>query len=405
MKRLIETGRRYVFEIFAAICIIMVLSVLGVFCGTVSAHADEGEALTITEDRDTATISDTVESTDIMQSQDIDQSPDIAVVVADKIIRNSHYTFKITGKSTVEITDFSLEGYASEESKDSEKSEDTEKSKQVVIDLPAKVTCMTKKGKLKEYKVDGIGETAFAGCRGVKAFNIPEGYRYLRAGAFAVCDIESAELPDSVVSVYESAFYGCTALKKVILSANLKKLGAGVFSYCDSLKEIKLPKENKYFKLSDGIIYTHNKKKVVSAALPATEVSIPEGVTSIAAYAFEGQTKLESVSFPSTLKKIGEGAFYDCSSLERLYIPKSVKNIAKAAFSGCRSLKKVEFASGKTKLDNNTVYDEKSQISRTDQIFCNAGYYLEICIPYKYMEKMTAIIKQHCPKGVIITTL
>lgn len=325
--------------------------------------------------------------------------PEIAVFTEDKIIRNENYTFVFTGTDKVEIKDFNLAGY----SKEADGVEASKSNKKITVRIPANVTYLTKEGELKECTVDGIGETAFAGCKGVKSFEFPETCRYIKSGAFAVSDIESVELPDAMVSIYDSAFYGCSKLKKVILPLKLKKLGSGAFSYCSALKKVKLPSKNNYYKLADGIIYTKDMKKVVCAVLPASEVKLKDTVTAVSAYAFEGKTGIESVVFPASLKKIGEGAFYDCTGIKELFIPKSVKNIAKSAFSGCRSLKLVKFETGKTKLDNNTVYDKNTMPGKNDRIFANTSYYLEICIPSKYKESMSSIIKQHSPKGVIIT--
>ncbi|MDE6736923.1 MAG: leucine-rich repeat domain-containing protein, partial [Treponemataceae bacterium] len=46
-----------------------------------------------------------------------------------------------------------------------------------------------------------------------------------------------------------------------------------------------------------------------------TDVTIPEGVTSIGVRAFEGCTSLTSVTIGDDVTEIGEYAFYDCTSL------------------------------------------------------------------------------------------
>ncbi len=76
-----------------------------------------------------------------------------------------------------------------------------------------------------------------------------------------------------------------------------------------------------------------------------TKVVIPEGVTTIEAYAFAGLTALEEVVFPTTLTKIGLNAFYGCTSLKTLSTKTGdtvlqnnldyVKFINKKAFADC----------------------------------------------------------------------
>ena len=65
------------------------------------------------------------------------------------------------------------------------------------------------------------------------------------------------------------------------------------------------------------------------------QVTIPEGVTRIGAYAFAGITSLEKVTLPSTLETIDYGAFYGCTNLKVVNGIENVKFINQAAFEGC----------------------------------------------------------------------
>ena len=66
-----------------------------------------------------------------------------------------------------------------------------------------------------------------------------------------------------------------------------------------------------------------------------TKIEIPEGVTTINAYAFAGLTALREVKLPTTLTRIGLGAFYQCENLEKVNF-EHVQFINKDAFSGCK---------------------------------------------------------------------
>ena len=66
-----------------------------------------------------------------------------------------------------------------------------------------------------------------------------------------------------------------------------------------------------------------------------TRVVIPEGVTTIEAYAFAGLTGLKSVKFPTTLRRIGVGAFYGCTNLETLEGIEYVQFINERGFYNC----------------------------------------------------------------------
>ena len=72
-----------------------------------------------------------------------------------------------------------------------------------------------------------------------------------------------------------------------------------------------------------------------------TKVVIPEGVTTIEAYAFANLTALKEVVLPSTLTKIGVGAFLGCRNLTKINL-ENVQFINERAFMGCQ-IKDVKF--------------------------------------------------------------
>ncbi len=68
-----------------------------------------------------------------------------------------------------------------------------------------------------------------------------------------------------------------------------------------------------------------------------TKVVIPEGVESIANYAFANLTALEEIVFPSTLESIDYGAFYGCTALQKITFSgeNNLKIINQNAFENC----------------------------------------------------------------------
>ena len=68
-------------------------------------------------------------------------------------------------------------------------------------------------------------------------------------------------------------------------------------------------------------------------------IQIPETITAIMAYAFEGCTSLSSVDF-GNVNVIYHNAFYGCSSLSSIELV-NVRNISDWAFHGCTSLSSI----------------------------------------------------------------
>lgn len=74
-----------------------------------------------------------------------------------------------------------------------------------------------------------------------------------------------------------------------------------------------------------------------------TSLTIEDGISNIAGWAFNGWTGLTSLSLPSSLTNIGGCAFYDCSNLTSVNIPSSVTTLGEKIFAGCSSLTSITF--------------------------------------------------------------
>lgn len=70
-------------------------------------------------------------------------------------------------------------------------------------------------------------------------------------------------------------------------------------------------------------------------------ITIPDSVTSIGSYTFEGCTSLTSITIPDSVTSIGSGAFSGCKGLTSIEIPDSVTSIGNSAFDNCENLKEV----------------------------------------------------------------
>lgn len=88
------------------------------------------------------------------------------------------------------------------------------------------------------------------------------------------------------------------------------------------------------FEIENGVL-----KKYTGTA---TEVVIPEGVTSIGDYAFIGCSSLTEVVIPERVTSIGDYAFADCSSLSGMTLPKGLISIGYEAFCGCSGLEYIK---------------------------------------------------------------
>lgn len=105
-----------------------------------------------------------------------------------------------------------------------------------------------------------------------------------------------------------------------------------------------------------------NAKKVV---IPKTVVidGVTCKVTSIAAEAFKGNTKITSVTISSNVKTIGDEAFAGCTSLKKVVVPASVTEIGDKAFYGCKKVETVTIGKNVTTI-NESAFEKCTSLKK-----------------------------------------
>ncbi|MBR5444670.1 MAG: leucine-rich repeat protein, partial [Clostridia bacterium] len=88
-----------------------------------------------------------------------------------------------------------------------------------------------------------------------------------------------------------------------------------------------------------------------------TEVTFPEGLSSIGEGVFCDCDSLTEVTFPEGLSSIGDRAFYDCDSLTEVTFPEGLSTIGDYAFAYCAGLTEVTFPAGLTSIGSYAFCD------------------------------------------------
>ena len=271
--------------------------------------------------------------------------------------------------------------------------------------------------------VTSIGENVFGWCSSLTSITIPEGVTSIGLRAFLGCSsltiyCEAASKPTGWVSNWNNSncpvVWDCNnnevaddgyiyvivndlrySLKdgnamvvgqpsnisgEVVIASTVEykgiiytvtSIGYDAFSGCSSLTNVFVKENNNKYCDINGILFSKDKATLICypAGKPATQYSIPDGVTSIGERAFSGCDNLTSITIPesvtsigydafsgcsslesvifganSQLESIGSSAFYYCSSLTSVTIPESVTSIGYFAFYGCSNLESVYYA-------------------------------------------------------------
>jgi len=221
----------------------------------------------------------------------------------------------------------------------------------------------------------------------LSAVNVAANHRYFSAIAGVLYNKDKTELlfypsgrvgaltlPNSVESIEYWTLSGCKGLTEINVSATHKsytsidgvlyskdktellfcpggKVGTltlpdsvPVIGYygiddCENLTAIDVSANHKNYTSVDGVLYSKDKTELnVCPSGKTGEFIIPNNVTAICDYAFDGCSSLTSVIIPNSVKFIGEGAFWDCHSLTSIIIPDTVETICVGAFVGCEDL-------------------------------------------------------------------
>ena len=201
--------------------------------------------------------------------------------------------------------------------------------------------------------VEFIGGGAFDSCTGLTSVTIPDSVTSIGEQAFHLCEsLTSVAIPDSVTSIGKNAFASCKNLTGVTIGSGVENMGDVAFWNCDSLTSIMVDENNKNYSSADGVLFNKNKTVLIQYPIgnKKTSYTIPNSVTSIGNWAFDGCTSLTSVTIPNSVTSIGDDAFSGCSSLTSVTIPNSVTSIGAYAFWCCSSLTSVTIPNSVTSI-------------------------------------------------------
>ena len=200
--------------------------------------------------------------------------------------------------------------------------------------------------------VTKISETAFDGCVRLKKMEYSgtacrfedgamlsrNGKKLLRWMGWLTPFSRIAEVPASVSEVGNSAFGNLRELKEIHLPDGITKIAANAFDGCSNLANVKY--SGKAFRFENGAMLSGDGTKLLRwiGRLSVDKIAkVPDSVIQVGDSAFDGWYELQKVLLPDGVTTIGSRAFRGCFGLSCLRIPETVKHIGKDAFWGCEA--------------------------------------------------------------------
>ena len=207
------------------------------------------------------------------------------------------------------------------------------------IDRRAFSTCST----LTEITIPGsvtnIGYEAFSYCRGLESVTVPacvleKGLEYVFWGASSITNVV---LSEGVQNIPRSAFGRSGSFPKlehVLIPASVTNIEAEAFRAFGGKVAVTVDPANAVYSSRNGMLLTKDGTRLLQGV--NGDVTIPLGVTSIDARAFDNCSGLTRVVIPNSVTNIGNYAFNACSNLGDVWMPKHLEGKLSAnVFANC----------------------------------------------------------------------
>lgn len=187
--------------------------------------------------------------------------------------------------------------------------------------------------------VTSINGFAFSGCSNITSVSIPNTVKNLSYDVFQNCsNLTTVTIPNGITSISSRLFDGCSNLTSINIPESVTSIESGAFNNCTALTRVEISNIASWCGITfsnaeaNPLLYAHHLFQNNSEIF---DIIIPNEVSSINPYAFNGGSSINTIFIPDGVTDIGDYAFKDCSGLTAINIPNTVTTIKSNALYGC----------------------------------------------------------------------
>ena len=221
-----------------------------------------------------------------------------------------------------------------------------------------------------------IGNYAYYNCINMTGTSLASGLASIGDYAFYGCANATYWYDGiwSTASIGAHAFDGCTGLTSCEIPSSIKSIGSDAFYGCSNLTAVYIDSLGSWLNVSMGNSYAnpfYANSKTHSLYINnqlATDIIIPDSVSSIGSYKFYNCSSLTSITIPDSVTSIGSSAFFGCSGLTSITLPFAGGSSASNTYLG------YIFGAGSYSSNSSTVPSSLKTVTVTKAIGSNAFY-------------------------------
>ena len=157
--------------------------------------------------------------------------------------------------------------------------------------------------------------------------------------------IKSIIIKEGVSTIVNNSFTSMNQLTTITIPSTVTLIGNNCFYGCSSLENILVDSNNTKYESENGILFRKDMKTIVKYpnGKQETNYTIPESVTIINDYAFEGNEILQTIEINQNIQTIGISAFEGMTKIRSLTFYSNINSIGSKSFSNMTLLNTIVY--------------------------------------------------------------